>query len=359
MCNRPFFDNRQFDESTFKFYTQCTKTRFYRTISPFDIPSRRMYNRLMNYIVFDLEWNQCPDGKEHELRDLPFEILEIGAIKLNSEKIETDRFHEYIRPTVYLRLHSKTQEIVHIDPETLESADFFPAVLERFRKWCGPDAHYCTWGSLDLLELQRNIRYHKLPGFFPFPLKFYDIQKIFSLTFEDGKSRRTLEHAVDMLHIKKNVPFHEALSDAYYTAAVMRFLPEDTLLSYYSIDYFRIPQRRNEEIYETFENYSKYVSKKFPSRTAVMKDRVVRSTTCYVCGKKAVKKIPWFTGGSKHYRCLSYCEEHGWLKGKIRIKKTEDDKSYFCVKTLKLISEERAQEIITRYKERTEKKRDL
>ena len=23
----------------------------------------------MNYIVFDLEWNQCPDGKEKEIKE--------------------------------------------------------------------------------------------------------------------------------------------------------------------------------------------------------------------------------------------------------------------------------------------------
>ena len=28
----------------------------------------------MNYIVFDLEWNQCPYGKERENKRLPFEI---------------------------------------------------------------------------------------------------------------------------------------------------------------------------------------------------------------------------------------------------------------------------------------------
>ena len=31
----------------------------------------------MNYVVFDLEWNQCPYGKEREVRRLPFEIIEI------------------------------------------------------------------------------------------------------------------------------------------------------------------------------------------------------------------------------------------------------------------------------------------
>ena len=38
----------------------------------------------MNYIVFDLEWNQSPNGKERENPRLPFEIIEIGAVKLNS-----------------------------------------------------------------------------------------------------------------------------------------------------------------------------------------------------------------------------------------------------------------------------------
>ena len=41
-------------------------------------------------IVFDLEWNQCPDGKAHENPALPFEIVEIGAVKLNSEKKEIE-----------------------------------------------------------------------------------------------------------------------------------------------------------------------------------------------------------------------------------------------------------------------------
>ena len=40
----------------------------------------------MNYIVFDLEWNQCPYGKEKENKKLPFEIIEIGAVKLDENR---------------------------------------------------------------------------------------------------------------------------------------------------------------------------------------------------------------------------------------------------------------------------------
>ena len=40
----------------------------------------------MNYIVFDLEWNQPADGKKNSERKLLFEIIEIGAVKLNEKR---------------------------------------------------------------------------------------------------------------------------------------------------------------------------------------------------------------------------------------------------------------------------------
>lgn len=312
--------------------------------------------RCMNYIIFDLEWNQCPDGKEREKKELPFEILEIGAIKLNSERQEIDRFHEFIRPTVYKRLHFKTREIVHISPDELKKADYFPDVLERFSNWCGSDALFCTWGSLDLLELQRNIRYHKLKNFFPFPLKFYDIQKIFSLTFEDGKSRRSLKYAVDMLQIEKDIPFHEALSDAYYTTIVMKHMKREQILPFFSVDYFRVPRKRSEELHYVFKGYDKFVSRKFSTRAEAVRDRVVRSCKCYICGKTTTRKLPWYSNGGKTYRNLSYCEEHGYIKGKLRLKKTEDGTGYFCVRTLKIVSEKRAEELFQKYEQLHAKK---
>ena len=38
-----------------------------------------------SYIVLDLEWNQSPNGREYSNNDLPFEIIEIGAVKLDSK----------------------------------------------------------------------------------------------------------------------------------------------------------------------------------------------------------------------------------------------------------------------------------
>ena len=46
----------------------------------------------MNYIIFDLEWNQSPGGKKYSNSRLPFEIIEIGAVKLNEERKQVDVF---------------------------------------------------------------------------------------------------------------------------------------------------------------------------------------------------------------------------------------------------------------------------
>ena len=302
----------------------------------------------MNYIIFDLEWNQCPDGKAKEDPSLPFEILEIGAVKLNSEKQEIDRFHELIQPSVYKKLHPMTQSIIHLSIDKLAKADLFPSVCERFHEWCGPDAVYCTWGSLDLLELQRNMRYYHMENHFPFPLKYLDIQKLYSICFDDGKSRKSLETAVEELLLQKSGSFHAALADAIYTSEILKLIPDEPFHSFYSIDYFRSPQNRREEIYVVFDGYSKFVSKEFSSKKELMKDRKVTSTRCYLCGKSAKKKIRWFASGGKNFSCLAYCEEHGYLKGKIRLKKCENSNSFFCVKTIKQIDVDRAGDLLER-----------
>ena len=298
----------------------------------------------MNYIVLDLEWNQCPDGKEKEEALLPFEIIEIGAVKMNSEHIILDQFHELIHPQVYTSLHFMTKEIITIREEDLQSCRDFPEVIRDFIAWCGDSPHFCTWGSTDLLELQRNMAWYRIPSPFSFPLLYFDIQKIFSIIYEDRKTRRSLEFAVDYLNIPKETTFHNAWSDAVYTSQVIQHFTEESIISNSSVDYYRTPGNRRQEICLTYKTYEKFVSKPFHSKTDAMKDRVVTSTRCYLCKKSARKKIRWFSSGTRNYLCLARCEEHGWLKGKIRMRQHADG-SFYVVKTLKLISEEEAYDV--------------
>ena len=79
-----------------------------------------------------------------------------------------------------------------------------------------------------------------------------------------------------------------------------------------------------------------------------MDDREVMSTKCFYCHKNIKKKIKWFTVNGKHFLSLSYCDVHGPMKSKIRIKKSEDDFTY-VIKTSKFIPKEDADELIEKY----------
>jgi DNA polymerase III epsilon subunit-like protein len=311
----------------------------------------------MDYIVFDLEWNQCPYGKEKENKHLPFEIIEIGAIKLNENREMTQRFHRIIKPVVYEQMHFRTQEIIRIDKESLAQGGSFPAALEEFIEWCGPEALYCTWGAMDLTELQRNMKFYGQLGMLKGPVRFLDVQKLFSISYEDGKSRKSLEYAIDYLEIAKGEDFHRALSDAYYTAEILKRISVECMWANYSIDTYQNPKSKAEEIHIVYEKYEKYVSREFLTKEDAMRDREVVSTRCFLCGKTAKKKIRWFSMNTKNHFCLAVCPEHGYLKGKIRMKKTDEGMTY-VVKTVKLTDETEAK-LIREKRELLRKKRKV
>ena len=313
----------------------------------------------MNYIVMDLEWNQSNTGEEIESKEIPFEIIEIGAIKLNSRREKIDEFNELIKPQVYHEMHHVTKKLIHLQMEQLEKGKLFPEAMDAFRKWWGEDFIFCTWGPLDLAELQRNIRYYQLESIADRPFKFLDVQKLFSIACEDKKSRRSLEHAIDFLNIEKDIPFHRAFSDAYYTAKVLAQLDEK-VLGNYSFDVFHIPVDKEKEVHILFgdgtpESYTKYISRGFDEKIKAMSDKEVLNTNCYLCQKNLRKKIRWFSPNGKHYYSVSYCDMHGYMKAKIRIRKTEDGQVY-VVKTQRLISEEET-EAIRRMKERVKQQK--
>ena len=311
----------------------------------------------MNYIVLDLEWNQSSTGEEEVTKVLPFEIVEIGAIKLNSGRDMVSEFSELVKPQVYHEMHHITSRLIHLQMEQLEQGRSFTDVAAQFFDWCGEDYIFCTWGPLDLTELQRNIRYYGMEPLSDGPVKFLDVQKLFSIAYEDRKSRRTLEHAIDYLNIEKDIPFHRAFSDAYYTAKVLTLLDEKVLKNY-SFDVFHIPRDKKSEIYVQFDTYAKYISRGFADKVKAMEDRNVNSTRCYLCHRNLRKKIRWFTPNGKHYYSVSFCDRHGYMKSKIRLRKSED-KMVYAVKTEKFITEAEVEAIRDKQKKSREHKKSF
>lgn len=296
----------------------------------------------MNYIVLDLEWNQSPDGKKNTNSKIPFEIIEIGAVKLNEEREIVGQFHKLIKPQVYNWIHESIHEVIHVDYKELENGVPFPQAVREFLEWCGQECLFFTWGTQDLTELQRNMRYYDLLSLLPGPITYYNVQKLASICFEDGIVRRALEYTVDQLKIEKKKTFHRALGDAWYTAEIIKQMDMECVWRNSSVDVFQNPKTKKDEIYVSHPTYDKYVSREFSCKEKLMKDAEVSSTRCPICHQAVKKKIRWFVNSSKIYYSMAVCPEHGYLEGKIRIRKTEDE-NYFAIKFIRFIDEKEAE----------------
>lgn len=113
----------------------------------------------------------------------------------------------------------------------------------------------------------------------------------------------------------------------------------ETFGIYVSVDYYGLPRNKAEEYRLHFPEYSKYVSREFDSREDILKDKDITDMKCVKCSRMLRKKLRWFPYGQRFYFCLAVCPEHGYVKGKIRVKKSEDDR-FYAVKTAKMADEQ-------------------
>ncbi len=310
----------------------------------------------INYITLDLEWNQAERWRTN--RNIPFEIIEIGAVKLDQNWNMIDRFSMLVRPNIYPHLFNKVTEIVNItEKELMQKGKPFPKVIKQFWDWCGEDFILCTWGSMDITELLRNISYYRLKNPLQHPVYYCDIQKIYSIQYDDGKSRSSLEMISDQMQIEGDLQFHRAFSDAYYTAQIMKHLDRKLVDTYLSLDYFHIPADSSEEVYMTFDDYSKYVSRPFHNKNEAFADSKVSSCVCYLCGTNVKKSIPWFSYYGRCYYSAGICPNHGWIRSKIRLKKAGSSQQVYVIKTTKIVTESDIHTIEAKREEVREKRK--
>lgn len=300
---------------------------------------------MKNYIVLDLEWNQS-DGKASRKENLPFEVIEIGAVKMTEEYLLVDEFDELIRPSVYPKLFGITQKLTGIRQKDLVKARPFKEVAEDFFRWCGEDYVLCTWGNMDLTELQRNMDYFGVDYHLPSPLFYFDIQKMYSLyeEFEESSNsklpRFSLEEAVKQQGIQTDIPFHRASADTLYTALVMSSIDMERVKDFFSVDYHCIPE---DDLELSFPGYDKFVTHEYEDRDEMLKDPTLTRIRCNLCGKSVRQKIRWFSVG-RNYLCVGTCPEHGLIKGKIRVRKS-DANGWYAIRTTKQISDAECEEI--------------
>lgn len=312
----------------------------------------------MNYIVIDLEWNQSSLGQSGEDPRLPFEVIEIGATKLNNKFHITDEYGSIIKPRVYRRLQSKIRQLLNYDESLLRTGRPFDVVFREFKKWCGEEEYiFCTWGPLDLTYLQQNMDYYYMKPF-DFPLKYYNLQEIYANNhYHDKSMMPSLEKAVTELHIPVDKPFHCAKNDAYYTGRVLQEMNRKRFADQYSIDYYRHPSCFEEEIISRHDYYCEHITRPFPNKREAVNDKDISTLRCYKCNRKIPKKIRWFVNNPTTQICVGRCWNHGLVCGKIRFKNTKDGE-FFVVKTAEKINRGEYEKLRNRQNELREKRKE-
>lgn len=177
-----------------------------------------------SYIVIDLEWNQpIPWIKTNvDPKDLPGEIIEIGAVKLClSEEgyLLSKPFHVMIRPVCYTVMNKNVSRVTNKMSSDLRFGLSFSDAYNAFCQWCGKDYVLCGWGNSDLSILKSNLRFHNHKA--ELNALFLDVQPLFARVAEGLTQQRSVEYAVDFLRIPKRDDFHCAHRDAEYTGLVL------------------------------------------------------------------------------------------------------------------------------------------
>ncbi|MDP4089159.1 MAG: 3'-5' exonuclease [Bacillota bacterium] len=180
----------------------------------------------MNYIVLDLEFNQSSirrrRGEEAAPR-CPFEIIQIGALKLDDDMETVQSLDRLVKPAIYEELHPFVSEITSISWDMLKRAKPFREVYKEFSDLTAGDNNVlCIWGMADIKELFRNASYHGLDTFL-IPRKYINLQAYVSQYLCCPKGTNIgLRNASELLNIPIEASFHNAFNDAYYTAEIFK-----------------------------------------------------------------------------------------------------------------------------------------
>ncbi|MFC4778004.1 exonuclease domain-containing protein [Paenibacillus sp. GCM10023252] len=172
----------------------------------------------MDYIILDIEFNGRKFASE-----LPMEVIEIGAVRLNSSLQYVDEFTALVKPVYFSKLNSFIKKKTGIPQEDIDTADGFPKVIGEFLSWLARSESCLlfTWGGEDLKRIVFDTRMHKLDDSYWMAADYYDLLKGY-LRVNGLTNDVSVEGALLELGISGEGSAHRALDDAKMTAEILR-----------------------------------------------------------------------------------------------------------------------------------------
>ena len=276
----------------------------------------------MNYIILDLEWNQPISYQSHAYREvgdkLIFEMIQIGAVRLDSDLNPAEAISIPIAPTHYIRIHPRIRRMTGLDSEKLAGAPAFREALQQFVTWCGEDYTLLTWGCDDISVLYQNIAFFHCEDIPVAPL--CDIQRLFS-DVHHLKDRSGLKSAMEMTGIvpDESMAFHNALYDSWYTALVFKTLPDpDAVLNY--------PQKPKPLLHSRRAAREKTSGEVFDSVRDALGSETAIHPLCPRCRRVLDLDGEYLKQSADKYIAVAKCRNHGRILIRLRFRIDEDGK---------------------------------
>ncbi len=278
----------------------------------------------MDYIVLDMEWNQpYSKTKKHPYGvALSGEIIQIGAIRMDSEFNTVDTFKADIKPAFYRKINRHVTDITGLTEKSFKGCLGFKSVYREFEKFCGDDYCILTWGSDDIPMLCDNMRAHGICKKEP---HWCNLQILFNVQVSHEYRQWSLSDALDKLNIERISVEHDAFCDAQNTARLVSHLDmSEGVERYRTLEFM------------TGKNTELEMKCGFKSVKQALSDKSLLKVCCPVCSGKlkilSKKKLP------SSRMIETRCDKHGEFRFRITVTHNEDD--YIAHKKVGIINKQ-------------------
>lgn len=240
----------------------------------------------MKYIVLDLEFNQDFTSliDQNINKTYPFEIIQIGAVKLDENLNTIENFNSFVKPSIYKKINPYITDLTGITTEQLLNEKQFVLVYDDFIKFIeSKDSILLVWGTQDIKELYKNAEFHKLNTDL-LPKKFINVQPFVSLCLGfTTKNLFNLKHAAESLKIPVKDDFHDALMDALYTAEIFKKIYTPTIQPSMYYDSFTKTRKSRPKIVIDFDGLINQFEKMYNRKMSEEEQDIIK--LAYKMGK--------------------------------------------------------------------------
>ena len=249
----------------------------------------------MNFIILDLEWNNAYSKKHKSFIN---EIIEIGAVMLDSNLNTIDSFSLFVKAQLGKKLHSRVKELTNITNEDINTGTPFSKAMSAFRKWSSKDnCVVLTWGDTDLRVLIENFHYFNGITVIPFLRKYLNLKKYAQAFLNLSSAEQVgLQAAAEMLEINvEEYSLHRALGDSYLTADIFKEIYNPQMMKSYLC-----------VCDENFYRRLLFRARAITDIESPLIDKNEMRCICEKCNRSAERITDWKVVG-KSFRAIFFC----------------------------------------------------